>query len=135
MEQLQALIDAYIAWARECQKTENKLQAYLGMGKIQPNHNAFYEAVGSWAQSYRSAQRPSEDTMAALRLLLFTAAEQRGTRAEWYLIAIQRHARDLIADLTSEEKARLAQEYRKRYPRSTRLPVQNEINRLLSGRK
>lgn len=134
MEQLQELIDAYVDWIREQQKTEKKVQIYLGFrNDDHPNHNAFYEAVGRWAQTYASSKSGPMQRMAALRLLLFAAAEHRGSQAEWYLTAIQNHAKILINDLSSEEKLELAREYQMRYPFGKRLPLQNEIYKLLRG--
>ena len=54
---------------------------------------------------------------------------------EWYLIAIQNYAKDFLGELSTEEKAQLGEEYRKKYPSGRRLPLQNEIYRLLSGEK
>lgn len=136
MEQLQELIDAYVDWTREQQKSEKKVQVYLGFrDDNHPNHNAFYEAVGRWAQDYPSSEPDPAQRMAALRLLLFAAAEHRGSQAEWYLTAIQNHAKILINDLSSEEKKEMAKEYRMRYPSGKRVPLQNEIYKLLRDRK
>ena len=73
--------------------------------------------------------------VAAVRLLLFSAGEHLGSEAEWYLIAIQNYAKDFLGELSTEEKAQLGEEYRKKYPSGRRLPLQNEIYRLLSGEK
>ena len=68
-------------------------------------------------------------------MLLFSAGEHLGSEAEWYLIAIQNYAKDFLGELSTEEKAQLGEEYRKKYPSGRRLPLQNEIYRLLSGEK
>ena len=68
-------------------------------------------------------------------MLLFSAGEHLGSKAEWYLIAIQNYAKDFIGELNEEEKTQLASEYRKKYPSGRRLPLQNEIYSLLSGGK
>ena len=136
MEQLQKLIDEYVKWTQENQMAGKKIAVYLGLQVEQsPKHAAFYEAVGEWAKTFASSQPEHEQTVAVLRLLLFSAAEHQGREAEWYLIAIQTYAKDFIGELSGEEKAQLAQEYRKKYPSGRRLPLQNEIYRLLSGGK
>ena len=52
--------------------------------------------------------------------------------ARWMLVAAQRHALPLIPLLPAAERQGLLLEYRKRYPRFHRLPVQNEILQALS---
>lgn len=90
---------------------------------------------GEWAKTFASSQPEHEQTVAAVRLLLFSAGEHLGSEAEWYLIAIQNYAKDLIGELSEEEKTQLAEGYRKKYPSGRRLPLQNEIYSLLSGGK
>lgn len=132
MEQLQKLIDEYVQWTRENQRTGKKIAVYLGLqGESHPNHAAFYDAVGEWARAYASARPDQAQRMAAMRLLLFSAAENQGSQAEWYLIAIQNYAKDLLGELSAEEKAELAREYRKNYPSGRMLPLQREIYKLL----
>ena len=136
MEQLQKLIDEYVKWTQENRMAGKKIAFYLGLQVEQsPKHVAFYEAVGEWARNYASAQADHAQTAAVVRLLLFSAAEHQGSQAEWYLIAIQNYAKDLIGELSGEEKTQLASEYRKKYPSGRRLPLQNEIYSLLSGGK
>ena len=136
MEQLQKLIDEYVKWTQENRMAGKKIAVYLGLQVEQsPKHAAFYEAVGEWAQTFASSQPEHEQTVAAVRLLLFSAGEHLGSEAEWYLIAIQGYAKDLIGELSEEEKTQMAEGYRKKYPSGRRLPLQNEIYSLLSGGK
>ena len=94
MEQLQKLIDEYVKWTQENQMAGKKIAVYLGLQVEQsPKHAAFYEAVGEWAKTFASSQPEHEQTVAAVRLLLFSAGEHLGSEAEWYLIAIQNYAR------------------------------------------
>ena len=105
-------------------------------GGAKPETCRFYEAVGEWAKTFASSQPEHEQTVAAVRLLLFSAGEHLGSEAEWYLIAIQNYAKDFLGELSTEEKAQLAQEYREKYPKGRRLPLQNEIYKLLlNGKK
>ena len=125
MEQLQKLIDEYVKWMQENRMAGKKIAVYLGLQVEQsPKHVAFYEAVAE-----------HEQTVAAVRLLLFSAGEHLGSEAEWYLIAIQNYAKDFIGELSEEEKTQLASEYRKKYPSGRRLPLQNEVYKILSGGK
>lgn len=136
MEQLQKLIDEYVKWTQENRMAGKKIAFYLGLQVEQsPKHVAFYEAVGEWAKTFAAGQPEHEQTVAAVRLLLFSAGEHLGSEAEWYLIAIQNYAKDFIGELSEEEKTQLASEYRKKYPSGRRLPLQNEIYSLLSGGK
>ena len=136
MEQLQKLIDEYVKWTEENRMAGKKIAIYLGLQVEQsPKHTAFYEAVGEWAKEFADGQPEHEQTVAAVRTLLFSAGEHLGSEAEWYLIAIQNYAKDFLGELSTEEKARLAEGYRKKYPAGRRLPLQNEIYQILSGGK
>lgn len=136
MEQLQKLIDEYVKWAQENRMAGKKIAVYLGLQVEQsPKHTAFYEAVGEWAKTFASSQPEHREIVAAVRMLLFSASEHLGSEAEWYLIAIQNYAKDLLGELSTEEKMQLAEGYRKKYPSGRRLPLQNEIYKLLSGGK
>ena len=136
MEQLQKLIDEYVKWTEENRMAGKKIAIYLGLQVEQsPKHTAFYEAVGEWATTFAAGQPEHEQTVVAVRTLLFSAGEHLGSEAEWYLIAIQNYAKDFLGELSAEEKAQLAEGYRKKYPAGRRLPLQNEIYKILSGGK
>ena len=136
MEQLQKLIDEYVKWTEENRMAGKKIAIYLGLQVEQsPKHTAFYEAVGEWAKTFAAGQPEHEQTVAAVRTLLSSAGEHLGSEAEWYLIAIQNYAKDFLGELSAEEKAQLAEGYRKKYPAGRRLPFQNEIYKILSGGK
>ena len=76
MEQLQKLIDEYVKWTQENRMAGKKIAVYLGLQVEQsPKHAAFYEAVGEWAKTFASSQPEHEQTVAAVRLLLFSAGE------------------------------------------------------------
>ena len=136
MEQLQKLINEYVQWTEENQMAGKKIAIYLGLQVEQsPEHTAFYEAVGEWTKAFAVGQPGHEQMVAAVRLLLFSAGEHLGSKAEWYLVAIQNYAKDFLGELSTEEKAQLAKEYRKKYPAGRRLPLQNEIYKMLSDGK
>ena len=80
MEQLQKLIDEYVKWTQENRMAGKKIAVYLGLQVEQsPKHAAFYEAVGEWAKTFASSQPEHEQTVAAVRLLLFSAGEHLGS--------------------------------------------------------
>lgn len=123
MEQLQKLIDEYVKWTQENRMAGKKIAVYLGLQVEQsPKHAAFYEAVGEWAKTFASSQPEHEQTVAAVRLLLFSAGEHLGSEAEWYLIAIQNYAKDFLGELSTEEKAQLGKNTGRNTPQAGGFP-------------
>lgn len=136
MDTLTKEIQDYIAWTKETFASRNKVQAYLGMGEEkQADHMAFYNRVGQWVQCFLETDPEDASLLQALHILLFAAAQEKGSQAEWYLIAIQTFAQPMIERLGREEKKDLAQEYARHYPRGKRLPVQNQIYRMLAEKR
>lgn len=114
---------------------KNALQAVFGTGDNSPEHEAFYRAVGIWAKDFEEGCPDQLQRLETLRLLLFAAAEHEGSRAQWYLIAIQNWAMPLVAGLDDKGREILGREYANRYPKSRRMPSQTEILRKLTGKK
>ena len=56
-----------------------------------------------------------------------------GEEARWYLLAAQKHAALLIPEMDADEKRRLGAWFGTLVPRNQRLPVQDEIIRLLEA--
>ena len=76
---------------------------------------------------------PVEDAADAIGLLL-GAEEDRPwpEEARWMLVAAQRHALPVIPLLPGAQRRKLLLEYRKRYPRFRRLPVQDQVLKALA---
>lgn len=137
MERLQKLINDYVSWTESKNGRKNALQVVLGSGTEdnRPEHDAFYQAVGAWAEEFESSCPDQSQRLEALRLLLFAAADHAGSQAQWYLIAIQNWAKPLLAGLDPQGREVLGKEYSLRYPKSRRLPLQTEICQLLTNEK
>ena len=108
---------------------------FRGGVKDDPCHTRFAEELRKLLADY-AASRPDPDE--ACELLLFMAEEPlryRGERsAAWMLLAVQGLAMDLTPMLRPDAAAALAAAYEKDYPRSKRLPVQNELLKRLKQR-
>ena len=94
MEQLQKLIDEYVKWTQENRMAGKKIAVYLGLQVEQsPKHAAFYEAVGEWAKTFASSQPEHEQTVAAVRLLLFSGGWVRAVSSYCCLSSALRRRR------------------------------------------
>lgn len=136
MKTLETLIGDYVTWVRTDKEAGPSLAAYLGFHMRvdnHPNHNAFYESVGTWVEEFRNGEPDQAQRLQTLRMLLFAAADWEDTQAVWYLTAIQEWAKPLISGLDQESRLALGKEYEQRYPRGKRLPLQNEILKALTG--
>ena len=63
---------------------------------------------------------------------MFRAAGNEEQADYWYLCAVQRHAMVLIPLLDDASRAEVLAHFEARYPKGQRLPLQNDIVKLLS---
>lgn len=136
LEQLNGLFEGYILFAQELRANTSPMKMAMGFGAEEhghPGHKKFYDDVAQWVESF-AAQSPSEqEVLAALDVILFTAEDCPDKAAYWYLLAVQSHGSALIPLLSADVKEALGQRYDRSYPRTKRLPSQEEVYRLLSG--
>ncbi len=131
------LLDEYEAAIREADASRTPGSGLLGLGPKRsddPCHEAFDRKLADLFAAMATGDASLEDTAEAIGLLL-RAEDDRPwpVEARWMLIAVQRHALPLIPLLPAPERRALLLEYRKRYPRFRRLPVQNEILKALTS--
>ena len=108
---------------------------FRGGVKDDPCHSRFAEALRAMLADY-AASEPDPDEVG--EVLLFMMEEPRLYRghpsAAWMLQAVQGLTMDLVPLLRPDAAAALAAAYEKDYPRSKRLPVQNELLKRLKQR-
>lgn len=97
-----------------------------------PRHERFAEDMAAFFGDF-AAQDPDSGAVRALLGKLYRAPEDYpGTRsAYWMLIAVQAHTRELIPLLEKQDAAALLKDYERLWPRHMRLPVQDELLKLL----
>ena len=102
--------------------------------KRSPYHMDFYNQVGEVAGRLAGGEWPAEEAVEAAEFLL-TMAEQYGRRLTRPMLeAAQGHVLPLVPLLTCEQARALARSYDRRYPRRSRLPIQNKVFQALERR-
>lgn len=109
----------------------------FGMGadpRKHPCHDAFYEDVGNWVDEFLNAEPSSQEADEAAMWIIKAAAGHRDTEVYWYMFAAQGYAVPLIQKMTPESCRELAEWYDKAYPKRDRMPVQQNVFKLLQKR-
>ncbi|MBQ8073693.1 MAG: hypothetical protein IJ231_08025 [Clostridia bacterium] len=130
----QAALAEYAQAVTEVQKSRKMFDGVLGLGNHPSNapcHDVFDKKVESLCLEAAEPENGAE--RAALVEAVFGAEGQwKGPEyARLMLIAAQRHTLPLLPLLAPESRKKLADWYRKTYPRRKRLPVQDQVLKAL----
>lgn len=140
VEKLQRILQEYIDYAGQLREETASIKSVLGMREREiydAGHRDFDRAVEEWANEFCREPHTQQEVLKALDWLLFTAAKQEETASYWYLTAVQRHGKLLIALLDAQGREALLEEMTRYYPKHNCLPVQQELYRCLgdTGKK
>ena len=135
-QKLRDLLDEYETAVRQARARKTPGSGLLGFGPKRgdyPCHEAFDQKLEALFAAMAAGDPPVEDAADAIGLLL-RAEEDRPwpEEARWMLVAAQRHALPVIPLLPGAQRRKLLLEYRKRYPRFRRLPVQDQVLKALA---
>ena len=137
-EELNEILKEYDLAVQEVQKKRKFMDGVFGFGN-HPGNAACHEQLDQKMESLcrRAAESGDEQEIYALTKAVFEAGDRwEGPEyARLMLVAVQRHAMDLIPMLSSESRKELAAAYDRKYPRRKRLPVQEPLYRELTGKK
>ncbi len=119
----------------EVERKKRPLDGILGFGRV-PANDPCHEALDKKAEELvaRALAEGTEGREADELTGALLRAESRYTGPSYAgmtLIALQRHAKDLIPRMSPEGRRELLAWYEKQYPRRTRFPIQKEICGLL----
>ena len=97
-----------------------------------PLHERFGQALGELLSDF-AAEKPDSAALYTVLEKLFGFAERytEPKIAHWMLIAVQGLSKTLIPGLGREHAAVLLKDYESAWPRRARMPVQDEIVKLL----
>lgn len=131
------LLEIYEQYYRTCADARSKASPFAGvwgMGedpKLAQCHDAFYEGVQAWVQRFE-ATGPDENAVSrAVRHILGAALDHCGEDVYWYLYAAHGLTLSLIPRLSKEEREAIWKWYDASYPKRDRLPVQQQVWKLL----
>ena len=137
-EALRACVLDYEAQAEEAARRARPTDGMFGLRggvKDDPCHSRFAEELRGLIAGYAASEPDPDETCEALLFLLEEPLRYQGEpSAGWMLHAVQGLALDLAPLLRPDAAAALAAAYEKDYPRSKRLPVQNELLKRLKHR-
>jgi hypothetical protein len=131
-KQLEQLYLDYIYQCRKIRAGEPFGARLLSSGRdsrSHPCHQAFYDDTE--ALLCRFLDQTLEDGAYLVRWMLEAPYLYAGEEAHWYLLAVQKHSMLLIPRLDAPSKKQLCQWYNTLVPRHQRLPVQDEIAKML----
>lgn len=137
LQELTLLYEQYACALEQAKRDAPPLAGRLGLGggpKDHPCHAAFYDGVRDWAEAFAASSADPQELEQALRLLLFAGARHRNDDTGAYCLAIQNHAKKLIALLPADACKALQQDFESWYPAGSRLPLQEQIDDLLRRR-
>ena len=125
----------YYADADAAVKKCGPADGLFGLGKKaadDPCHTAFFEALEKALAQFRQ-EEPDSGAVRALLSFIYEAPDthREPVSAYWMLIAAHGLTAGLIGSLCREDAAALYDDYRSRYRRWERLPVQKDILQML----
>lgn len=133
MKRLQALYADYINQCRKASMEAPYAAGILSPGKDprnHPCHAAFFDAVGDLIGQI--VRENTGEPVQMVRWMLEEPYFYANEEACWYLLAAQAHVKRLIPLLGRESKREIRLWFNRLVPKNQRLPVQEEILRLLS---
>lgn len=134
MEQLRQRYEQYQQDAREAVRKANPWDGMLGFGndpRRNPCHERFYADVEAWTEEFLRRGPSAAEAAEAVRWMLQAAQEHRDEVTFLYLFAAQGHARKLIPLMAAEDCGMLQDWYDGAYRKVERMPVQQEVYKLL----
>ena len=134
MEQLRQRYEQYQQEARDAVQKASPWAGVLGFGndpRKHPCHDAFYTDVGNWTEAFLGSKPTAAQAAEAAKWIIQAAQMHRNEETFLYLFAAQGHARQLIGLMTAEDCKELQMWYDTAYRKAERMPVQQEVYKLL----
>ncbi len=88
--------------------------------------------MGEWTEAFLAEDRENDSIFEAVRWLICAPAETAEPEAYWYMYAAQGFARPMLSSLLQQQRIQLKEFFDTHYPRRDRMPVQEEIYKVLS---
>lgn len=134
---LSQLIAYYDQYEKELEELYRKAPATAGLlgtsGHPRDDrcNDIFYYNVEKWTEEFLKGAPGQADVETVAEWILKLAQVHRQDHTYWFCYAIQAHAKDLIPLMSREKALELQTWYDESYSRVDRLPVHNEVYKLL----
>lgn len=137
LEQMKRLYEEYEEKLAEAVANASVFAGAFNMGD-DPRKDAcnqiFYDQLGRWAEDFRESDPTAGEAAQAVRWILEYPAQHRSSGTYWMTYAGQKHVRELIPLVEPAEAEKLGAEFARLFPRTERLPVQQEVLKALLAR-
>ena len=133
-QEMDALLREYDRAVAELQRTRKPLDGVLGLGSHPGEadcHEILDGKMQALCQRAETEADPAEKRDLLDHLYHLPGRWEGPEYARLMLIALQRHTLSLIPGMNPEDQKAMAEWYQKEWPRSKRLPVQDQILKML----
>lgn len=137
MTELMEIYESYCKKAADVRRKASPVAGFFGMGDDPRKHychEAFYDAVGEWVAEFAASCPDPVRTVAAVKWILQAPADHRHEDVYWYMYAAHGLIRPLIPLLSEGDCKALAAWYDETFRKKERLPVQQEVYKMLKKR-
>ena len=134
METLKKLYADYLEEAYNVRKKASVFAGLFGLGddpKKNPCHETFYENACQWVAELLAAGPAEGQAAEVARFMLEEPKQYEGKEGFWFLYVCIGLIRELVPYLSKDECAQLAKRMNELYPRRDRMPVQQEVFKML----
>lgn len=135
--ELQQLKDRYAQYLEEVARVyagAKPMDGLFGWGddpRKDPCHMRFYEDIEAGVLAFAAAGPSQEEVFQVVLFLLVQPAEHKEEPSFWFLYAAHGLTRGLIPRLTADQCTGLRDFYDANFPKRDRMPVQQEVYKLL----
>ena len=134
MEQLKACYAAYLAAVEKAEKNKSTWNGAFGLGastKDHPCHDDFYEAMEAWCEAFLEKKPSQNEAEEAVRYIFEMSEAHRDKLPYWYMYAAHGFTRPIIPMVSATFAKEMRVWYHEHNPRPDRMPVQQEVFKLL----
>jgi hypothetical protein len=134
MQQLKSIYTRYTEDVEKVYRDAKPMDGLFGWGddpRKDPCHMRFYEDAEAWVTEFEREKPSREQVFEVVRFLLETPAAYREKNCFWFMFAAHGLTRSLIPQLDRQQCAQLREFYDGAFSKRERMPVQNEVYKLL----
>lgn len=137
MDALEQIRQRYARYQEEIRAVRAKtspLAGFMGLGHGPDKHPCnmeFYEDVGKLVEAFAKTGPDAAQMLEVVKWMLEAPVGNENTDWYWYMYASQGHCKELIPMLAPADCAQLRDWFDEQFPKKNRLPVQDQIYKLL----
>lgn len=133
--QIQGLYERYMEESAKVRSKAHLFDGFMGFGndpRKHPCHETFFRHLGGLVQEFLYRQPDEETVFTVTKWILEAPVGHEDEDAYWHMYAAHGYCRDMIGLLSQEHSRQLKDWYSKEFPRKKRLPVHDQVLKLLT---